>query len=114
MNNHTHGPWLIRKGDEWTNDIVTDDLPMPDGTPSYWNIATANGNRTEVKANVRLIAAAPDLLEALLGMVAVCEHGDFRNGVTCQTGSIDEGNVIAGGYIRNAIKAIQKATGEPQ
>ena len=59
---HTPGPWLIRKGDEWTNDVATDDLPMPDGTPSYWNIATANRMRDEVEANTRLIAAAPDLL----------------------------------------------------
>lgn len=66
---HTPGPWLIRQGDKWTSDVVTDDLPLPDGTPAFWNVASANRRRDEVKANLHLIAAAPDLLEALVQIV---------------------------------------------
>ena len=62
---HTPSPWIIRKGDEWTHDVVTQHGDSPDGSPNYWNVAPANGRRDEVDANVRLIAAAPDLLEAL-------------------------------------------------
>lgn len=62
---HTPGPWLIRQGDEWTHDVVTLEGENIDGEPLYWNVASASGRRDEVKANLRLIAAAPDLLEAL-------------------------------------------------
>ena len=61
---HTPGPWIIRKGDEWTHDVVTQHGDLPDGSPSCWTVASANGLRDEVKENARLIAAAPDLLEA--------------------------------------------------
>lgn len=59
---HTPGPWIIREGDEWTHDVVTLEGEM-NGEPMYWNVASANGRRDQVDANVRLIAAAPDLLE---------------------------------------------------
>lgn len=64
MSGYTKGPWIIRKGDEWTNDIVTHHGELPDGSPNAWNVATVNGRRDEAKANLALIAAAPDLLEA--------------------------------------------------
>lgn len=65
MSGHTPRPWLIRKGDEWTYDVVTHHGDLPDGSPNSWNIATINGRRDEAKDNLMLIAAAPDLLEAL-------------------------------------------------
>lgn len=65
MSGHTKGPWIIRKGDEWTHDVVTHHGELPDGSPNAWNIATINGRRDEAKENLALIAAAPDLLEAL-------------------------------------------------
>lgn len=72
MSAHTPGPWLIREGDEWTHDVVTLEGVNTEGDPMYWTVASANGRRDEVKANVRLIAAAPDLLEALKLCAAVC------------------------------------------
>lgn len=65
MSAHTPGPWLIREGDEWTHDVVTHHGENTEGEPMYWNVASANGRRDEVDANLHLIAAAPDLLEAL-------------------------------------------------
>ncbi len=59
MNSHTPGPWrrvgsTVQAGatDEGTHVMVSD---------SYFG----HGDREETEANARLIAAAPDLLEAL-------------------------------------------------
>lgn len=65
MGKHTAGPWIIRDGDEWTHDVVTHHGGLPDGAPNAWNVASINGLRDEAKSNLALIAAAPDLLEAL-------------------------------------------------
>jgi len=62
---HTPGPWLIQQGDEWTDGIVTLHGHNEDGTPIYWTVASYNRQRDEAKANARLIACAPELLEAL-------------------------------------------------
>ena len=57
MSKHTLGPWIF---DNEIGFIRTD-------TPPYgeWDVAKVNIVRAEAKANARLIAAAPDLLEAL-------------------------------------------------
>ena len=63
-NGHTPGPWRMdHDGSNWM--VVTDDYPeMVD----VWGF---NGMpAVEVVANVRLIAAAPDLLEALEALTA--------------------------------------------
>ena len=65
------------------------------------------------KANAHLIAAAPDLLEALqwaLELYRRVNDGAFKNGVTDQTGSLNEGDVIAAKIIERARAAIAKAT----
>lgn len=67
---HTPGPWLIRKGDEWTNSIVTAEGENTQGEPMFWEVASYNLLRPEARANARLIAAAPELLEACLAMLA--------------------------------------------
>lgn len=95
---HTPGPWIIRKGDEWTHDVVTQHGDLPDGSPSCWTVASANGLRDEVDANVRLISAAPDLLSALIEAVKIIESEGF--GCDCETAA------------RQGLAAISKATGE--
>ncbi len=63
---HTPGPWFYRRGDEWSHDVVTHHGELPDGSTSCWTVASINKRREpEHVANARLIAAAPDLLEAL-------------------------------------------------
>ena len=57
MSNHTKGPWIADGAQIFTSDT---------------NVAQANGYRIDretVAANARLIAAAPELLEALKAMV---------------------------------------------
>lgn len=67
---HTPGPWEIVNGDEWTTDIATSDGEYEDGRKRHWNVASVNRRRDEWEANRRLIAAAPDLLQALKRLVA--------------------------------------------
>jgi hypothetical protein len=66
MNKHTPGPWHYRRLDEWTHEVVTNHGKLPDGRPSDWAVASINKRREpEHEANALLIAAAPELLEAL-------------------------------------------------
>ena len=102
MSGHTPGPWAIRKGDEWTRDVVTDHGELPDGSRNHWNVASANIQREECADNLRLISAAPDLLEALdacMGTLSVC----FPN---APVDSVIGKNIVA------ARAAIAKATRE--
>lgn len=55
---HTKGPWFVGR-DEFPNE---DNIYGPDNAI----VGGAHQSRKEVKANARLIAAAPELLEALL------------------------------------------------
>ena len=63
---HTPGPWHYRRGDEWSHSVVTHHGTLPDGSQNCWTVADINKMREpEHEANARLIAAAPELLEAL-------------------------------------------------
>jgi hypothetical protein len=89
MSKHTLGPWFLKKdidtSDEWNAyDVMTSDK---------WAIAGINKLRDEYKANARLIAAAPDLLEALCDMVS-------------------DRDCLSEGTIAFAKKATAKARGE--
>jgi hypothetical protein len=70
MSEHTPGPWTCEPNDSHQFDIRGD----------YWEVATAHGfcganggpptSMTESIANARLIAAAPDLLDAIKQIVS--------------------------------------------
>lgn len=66
ISRHTPGPWLAYQAN---SEVGT----------NYWRIRTAPPGSGDTlrgycgEANARLIAAAPDLLEALLGMVEMFE-----------------------------------------
>lgn len=94
---HTPGPWRF-----YTE-------PQPNGCPIVGNgsglmlamlahSVNYPDQRDEANANARLIAAAPDLLEALQAVVSQLEGHDLHNG-----------DVFA---INNAYAAIAKATGQ--
>jgi hypothetical protein len=75
---HTPGPWHVREG-KYQNVLVEFDT-RPDGRAT-WVLATLDGQQYEERfmkpgtqmANARLIAAAPELLEALEEIEAVWE-----------------------------------------
>lgn len=79
MSGHTPGPWIIRDGDEWTHDVVTHHGELPDGSPNAWNVASINGRRDEARANLNLVGAAPDLLEACEAYMSML-RGQIRDG----------------------------------
>ena len=59
---HTPGPWFVRKGGSaWGNFSIDGDV--------FFIAETIGGLDKEEKANAHLIAAAPDLLEALRALV---------------------------------------------
>ena len=64
MSGHTPGPWHLR----------ADDPCMVVCEAEYFAIADCAGGTDRDEANARLIAAAPDLLEALQAMCS-CEYG---------------------------------------
>ena len=74
MSAHTPGPWLVQAGDEWADGIVTLEGHNENGTPMYWTVASYNRRRDEADANARLIASAPDMLQALQAVQAFV-HG---------------------------------------
>ena len=98
---HTSGPW--KKFDGWGSDsnkpIIVDNVPDVDGKfvgNCICYVATTN---SDFKANAELIAAAPDLLEALRNIV---RHQDSIGGELAKMS----------GTRRIAAEAIKKATGE--
>lgn len=69
MNKHTPGPWvIIPGGDEWSSGRIATIEPKPETMveTNYWIVAEVNYRRDEHAANAKLIAAAPDLLDALI------------------------------------------------
>lgn len=100
MTKHTPGPWHIAEYGM-----------NKDGTPKHYGIVhgditianlgtSTNKNAKEMDANARLIAAAPDLLEALL---------DMWNLINVD---VSTDTIKAGTTFKTARAAIAKATGK--
>ena len=96
--NHTPGPWTTdRKGMHGVANYTII------GTPINWHAEIArvyHGDRfADFDANVRLIAAAPELLDALKAMVSYIQTGAHEGGElkTC---------------LADAVAAIAKAEGQ--
>lgn len=73
---HTPGPWIV--GGESSNDAESEFVCNADGSKTIcWTADTYNEDKDEGeatdedRANARLIAASPELLEALKAAVAV-------------------------------------------
>lgn len=72
---HTPGPWAIdrddRPGMAWNNHIVQADRPH---MAICFMTHSGRADNSECEANARLIAAAPDLLEALEGLAPILDN----------------------------------------
>ena len=90
---YTSGPWICHSGMVWKQDGTEDGIPI-----ARMDRNTSRTIPTERDKNARLIAAAPDLLEALRFMV---------NAAKTETG-MD----IYKAHIEQAENAIRKAIGE--
>ena len=82
---HTPGPWQVGHVD--TQSVRADGLL----------VATTACQRKEWQANTRLIAAAPELLAALEGLLSCCQSGEWADIVAAH---------------EKALAAIKKAKGE--
>jgi hypothetical protein len=101
MSNHTPGPWEIVVGDNYMvrSEHTPNKYPHRFPSDDLGPIIALVGNRSSDfgKSDARLIAAAPDLLEALDNLVSACE----LPGDNCH---IEQA-------LQAAITAILKATG---
>ena len=100
MSKHTPGPWVF----EYDNDVGDND----DYFIEFFSVRTQDSNeliaRVEEKTDARLIAAAPDLLEALQ---VLCEYAETSNDFRYGT--------LSTKFVRDvALPAIAKATGEQE
>ena len=74
MSGHTPGPWVCQPAeDDGSICIVGANLGGLVGAAHCWPTEIDAGGSDRVRANARLIAAAPELLEALTAMVALLE-----------------------------------------
>ena len=105
---HTPGPW--------TTPSTTATTSLRIDTPRGSFIVSCSGlpKREEWAANGKLIAAAPEMLDALESLYylvsEVANPGAFDNGVYAPDGRC-EGDVLAGRVIEQARIAIMKAGG---
>lgn len=120
MSKHTPGPWLYgQDGFSLGNGVVYS--RHANGNPK--DICTVRGWGADQQANVRLIAAAPDLLEALEEMVNNEEQVEFESWLSHTSPSGDCDSVAAQWHessryedfclaVEKQLNAIAKARGE--
>ncbi len=101
MSSHTPGPWGTQDGAEvWPMEGPTSFVTLARVT-GPWCDSQWYGSVEESRANGRLIAAAPELLAALIA----CRE---QLAVWVDTGSLDEADFAA---VKMADEAIRKAVG---
>lgn len=98
MSKHTPGPWNCMRASAAGREIITSEVsPVDVCVLSHFNKSAA-----EIDANARLIAAAPDLLEALENLLCLYKMGKPNHfGDNLQP-------------VIDAKAAIAKATGEQE
>lgn len=109
MNKHTPGPWMISYHHDGGTEIAIDDEPGIQGERNYDLATVCHGDPDELLANARLIATAPELLQALKAA-----HLELHY---CSQQLVESGWTV-GSSVRNALEgasaAISKATGRAE
>lgn len=77
---HTPGPWMLTEGDRFDKEMVITTQHRLDesiGCICEMDVYFTGQIGIEQEANARLIAAAPELLEALQNMLGLTEASDY-------------------------------------
>jgi hypothetical protein len=113
---HTQGPWAYTCA-HWTgHGQDTYSVYHYAWGPLAYTAGPSDYGPSRAEANARLMAAAPELLEALeevLGLASQA-HSDceWENDTRCEAEGYGDGNVDEHLILRNAMAAIAKAKGE--
>ena len=114
MNNHTPGPWVLLAEPHATIVIASAEPRIDDrafGVAIIPHHEEQNRISWEIKeSNARLIAAAPDMLEALQSVAAWNEHEDACD--ECLSGPCSVGRPLRQKASHLTAMAIAKATGK--
>ncbi len=107
---HTPGPWAYEASLEGDSDIFlyTTTLVHKNriGIARVYGEGVLYAGEPKAKANARLIAAAPDMLEALTDLVVMAENGNIQPGPTSNRTTMGQWRAS----VRDARAIIQKAT----
>ena len=113
---HTPGPWKCEWLDDFNNfaidasvehDGLTTYVRLAHVSPLYWQYPDDGERQANATANARLIAAAPELLEALRDLVERLRVLGMGMGGDLESASVEDR------LWEKATAAIAKATGEP-
>jgi hypothetical protein len=96
MSEHTPGKWTVMNVTDVFEDIWSD------GRQIAACLMSSDIPIDQQAANARLMAASPELLEALLYLLDGCDEADVRGELS---------DWVDGGYLDDARVAISKATG---
>lgn len=106
---HTPGPWTVTESSDWTGmsgvSLGIDDAAGQDGERDYHLATVVHGDPDELAANARLIASAPELMQAL--QEAENALDDYVERLEKLGGQMNYGRKV----LMQARAAIAKATG---
>ena len=109
MSKHTPGPWVVSR-DSGLNIYITQPSELPGRRPGYYaEVRRFTPDTEQVEANARLIAAAPEMLEALEMVRAALDPDNLRGDseeVWCNWVNVMSAMFLA------VMVAIKKARGE--
>lgn len=80
---HTPGPWEIRRTGHDAKDFSIFEEGIASSSGCIAKLPYRDGRECLVLANSRLIAAAPDLLAALIEAADMLDVAEFPEGVDC-------------------------------
>jgi outer membrane scaffolding protein for murein synthesis (MipA/OmpV family) len=104
---HTAGEW---EASPWSSSVGAGVFAQPDPAENTRMIAAVPGEKEEAEANARLIASAPELLEALrVALTAMNYMGEIMNGMDIV---MEEDEAVVNPAFKKSRAAIAKATGE--
>lgn len=102
MSKHTPGPWIAKDATLPNRAVTRWVILEPENGFTLADTGNADTDKKQDAANARLIAAAPDLLEALRSLTYQCLNPNFDNEEVWRK------------KIRAAEKAIAKAEDDPR